>query len=841
MPAFRRVFNADPGSAVLAEIEAVVIVDIAPPPSLVGAGTGTVLLVGEFERGSLTATEVFGGQDLVTQFGGLGRVTETSIHDGAVALKSGGDELWNGNGFIWLRNKAFSRLLIQRVDTSAGEVTFTRLACLLSSSVGTVAATTGDVITFRGADGTDRSSTLTVTAATLLASGATYPQTLTGQTLIVTNDDNSPRIVTFTAAESVLADYIAKINGALALDLGSDVAGELQMVSETIGRAGFIKCEGTAAAALGFNATGALVAEVVSLEFVVTVPAVGTYTLRIGVLERVSTLFDETIAFTTVPTATEIRDAFFDAFSARNIPFVTLTKVAGANPEIDITYDLNVFSTGTAIVAEPSAGDVVLTTTPAVVNAAYGTGPVQDSARITLTEAASFIDAIAGLDSDVTAAGQLRVCADSSIGVGITHTLQAIASALAIPWGFDLSVLADASDGADVTVPAGTRVRGPNSTWSTLQDFSTGSGRGPFTAKIRPFSDDDTAVTDASGTITTVVDSLGDVFEVTNAADAVRLSAVGLEVAYRAAFAKTVDVNTVAREANIVASARASAGILTILSDNADLATSSGLRARKAIGRPTLGTDRLTMKGDAGVGVGANRNQRLFYCGVGFTTFIPEIQEVGAVQGPGFTDNGVIEVGGDGFYANVRSILPPEENAGQFLGDTNVGSLNVLSLEDFYNPEVGGINLTIQDYTSFRREGIIVPRFTREFDWAFQSDVTSVDGVLDSNVADASRRFMADFIIDTYGDLAARYVKKLGSPNRRRALLLTTSSFMDGLVSPNNPDLARIDSFSQRETSTQTQREAGFMLVSVKAKTFPALLAIQFTIEVGTTVVIEET
>lgn len=836
MPAFRRVFNADPGNAVLAEIEAVVIVDIAPPPSLVGAGTGTVLLVGEFERGSFTATEVFGGQDLVTQFGGLGRVTETSIHDGSVALKSGGDELWNGNGFIWLRNKAFSRLLIQRVDNSAGEVAFTRLACLLSSAEGTVAGSTADVITFRGADGTDRSATLTVTAATLLASGATYPQTLTGQTLIVTNDDNSPRVVTFTAAETVLADYIAKINGVLALDLGSDVAGELQMVSETIGRAGFIQCEGTAAAALGFNATGALVQELFT--FTMTNGTAGEYTLRIDTVARETTTFSVSITYAAPPTTTALATDFFTAFSALNIPFITLTNPASA---VLVTYDVNVTSGGTATVAEPTPGDITdVLTTPAVVNAAYGTGPVQDAARITLTEAASFIDAISGLKSDVTAAGQLRVCADSSIGVGVTHTLQAIASDLAIPWGFDLSVLADASDGEDVTVPAGTRVSGTNSTWSTLQDFSTGSGRGPFTASIRPFSDDDTAVTDTAATITTVVDSLDDVFEVTNAASAVRLSAVGLEVAYRAAFAKTVDVNTVAREANIVASARASAGILTILAENADLATSAGLRARKAIGRPTLGTDRLTMKGDTGVGVGANRNQRLFYCGVGFTTFIPEIQEVGAVQGPGFTDNGVIEVGGDGFYANVRSILRPEENAGQYLGDTNVGLLNVLSLEDFYNPDVGGVNLTIQDYTSFKREGIIVPRFTREFDWAFQSDVTSVDGVLDANVADASRRFMADFIIDTVGDLSARYVKKLGSPNRRRALLLTTDSFLNGLASPNNPDSARIDSYTQQESSTQEQREAGFMLVCVKAKTFPALLAIQFTVEVGTTVVIEE-
>ena len=839
MPAFRRVFRADPGDAVLAEIEAIVIVDIAPPPGLQGAGVGAVLLVGEFERGSFTTAEVFGGQDLVTTYGGLGRITETSIHDGAVAVKSGGDEPWNGNGFIWLRNKSFSRLFIQRVDNSAGVVSVTRLACLVSGAAGPLAANDTETISFRGADGTIRTATVSAAAAQKLATGAAYPVNVDGLTLEITIDDEPlPKLVVFTAAETALADIVAKINAVTALSIASDVGGQLAIDSVIVGRSGFVKVEGTANTVLGFPV--APVQEVQDFEFASA--SVGTYTMQIEVIGRETRVYTSSITYAALPTVTQIRNDIFDGFAVQNIEGITLTKDDTGTPNMIVTFDDNVHTiSGTGVVVEPTPGDVVVTNpTPEVLTAAYGTGNVPNAAQISLSQAAVLIDAVTGLSAGLNADGQLRVCADTSIGVGATHTLRGEVSTLLVPWGFNVVDVADASDAADVTIPAGTRYEGTNSVWSQLQDFDTGIGRGPWDIKVRPFVDDDTALSDTAATVTTILDALPDGFVVTNAATLTRLSATQLETKYREAFDKTIDINTAAREANMIASARASAGILTILRQNALDATGAGLRARKAIGRPLLGTDRDTLKSNTGVGVGANRDQRLIYCGVGFTTQIPEIQEVGSRQGTGFTDDGVIEVGSDGFYASTRSILPPEENAGQYLGDTNVGSLNVLSLEDAYNPLVGGVSLTMEDYISFKRNGIVVPRFSREFGWAFQSDVTSVDGTLDANVADASRRFMADFIIDSLGDLSARYVKKLGSPSRRRALLLTADAFLSDLESPDNPESSRIDSYSILETSTQRQREAGFMLISVKVKTHPHLLAIQFTVQVGPTVVIEE-
>lgn len=840
MAGFRRVFRAFPGNAVLAEIESVDIIDLAPPAVILGAGTGTFIVVGEAERGSFTTTEIFGSQDLQGKFGNLGFATSFSQHDGPVARRSGGTELWNGNLHIALRNKTFSRLLIQRVDNSAGDVEFRRLACLTSTAVDTVVGSNMDTISFKGADGVTKTATLAVSAAALIGSGASFPVSITGDTFILTNDDDAAKVVTFTAADSALVDVIAKINAVMGLPIASDNAGQILLNSETIGRNGFIQAEGTAAGTLGFITT--LIAEVFTFEFVIPTPtAPSTYTLRIVTEERFTTTFDVTITFTSAPTTASARDAFFDAFSALGIPFVTLTKVAGANPELHVTADVNVFLSGTATVVEDTAGDVVDTqlTAPAP-NAAYGSGQVRNAARITLTEASAFIDVVPGLKSDVDSNGVMRVCADSSLGIGGAFTLQGLATPLLVPFGFNAVDIADANDAADVTIAAGTRVSGANTTWVTLQDIETGSGRGPFTVGVRPFDDDDTAVADTS--IATIVETtaIPDRFEVSTTGTTTRLSNSQLNNKYDEALKATIDINTPARDANAVYSARSSSAIMSSLKQNALDATGSGLRARKAIVSPPLSTTRDDMKGITGVGVGVLRDERVFYVGVGFKTQIPEIASVGARGGLGFTDTGIVNVHGDGFYSGVRSLLPPEQNAGQRLADTNAGGILVVALEDFYDPEVGGISLTINDYISFKSNGIIVGRFTRESGWFFQSDVTSVDPAIDAQLAPANRRWLADFIIDTIGDIAIKFIKKLGTPSRRRTIIGEINSFLVGLQSPNQPENTRIALFSVVEDSTDIQRQSGIMVINVKVQSQPDLQTIAVNVTVGTTVEIEE-
>jgi hypothetical protein len=73
MTVYIRRFTEDPGLDVLLDIESVNIIDLEPPEAFAGVGTGTAILVGEFENGPFnTPTEVFGPSDLVSTFGEFG-------------------------------------------------------------------------------------------------------------------------------------------------------------------------------------------------------------------------------------------------------------------------------------------------------------------------------------------------------------------------------------------------------------------------------------------------------------------------------------------------------------------------------------------------------------------------------------------------------------------------------------------------------------------------------------------------------------------------------------------------------------------------------------------------
>jgi hypothetical protein len=234
------------------------------------------------------------------------------------------------------------------------------------------------------------------------------------------------------------------------------------------------------------------------------------------------------------------------------------------------------------------------------------------------------------------------------------------------------------------------------------------------------------------------------------------------------------------------------------------------------------------------------RDERVFYVFPGATTQIPEIAEIGTTGGLGFTVDGVIEVGADSFYASARSILNPEENAGQDLSTTNVGPLNILSLEDAFCAEEGGVALVEADYIAFKRQGIIALRFKRSFGFFFQSDITSVDPTLSAVLASAKRRFMADFIIDTLANLGLANLKKLGTPNRIQAIKSAAEGFLRLLLSPGQPETQRISAFSVVDDTTIEQRELGIQRYDVRVRLLNSLDFIVFRTEVGETVSVEE-
>lgn len=840
MAGFRRVFRSFPGYDEIRSIEGSNILEITPPANIQGAGVGTVLVVGEFERGPLnTPTEVFGPSDFSTQFGGLGHLLSTNPYAGPVAVRSGGDEIWNGNGWVWCRNKKFSGLVICRVDNSAGEVSFSRLASLLGGEGPFTGVTTGGTIQFQRNGVTNVTATFTGTPGQLTATAGTYPTLFVGgETLEVITREGAPsRVVTFTAADQTNANVRDRINARLGLTIADLSGGEIRLSSEVGGADGYIEIVGgTALATLGLPAAPTQQVHT----FTVAAVSAGDYEIPLT-LNVNGVLTTYTIEATrAAETTTQFRVILQAAAEALDIPGITWSSPAAA--QFRATADDNVsFTVGTIV--EPTPADITSTATTAVVRTInYGLGNVPDISSIAATDAVTVIDAVAGLGADVNPDGLLRV---TNSGTAATGTLQVSGGTVYEEFGFDLDTISDAADSDDVTIPAGTRVQDSSATgtiWVTLEDVETGTGGGPYTALVRPWTDDDSAEASTSGNVTLILDNLSESFSVTNGSTITRLSANQLDTRYIEAIDATLTESTAAVKANMIASARASANIASALKQNAIDATAAGLAARKAIVRPLLGTTRAAARAASGFGVGnVGRDERVFYVFPGCTMYVPEIASIGsAVGGLGFTDDGIIEVGADSFYASVRSILPPEENAGQRLTDTNAGDLRILSLEDAYNPEAGGYDLVLADYKTFKANGIIALKRDRTVGWVFMSDVTSVDPALDPAKVEASRRFLADFVMDTLFSISVKYIKKLGTPGRKQALLSEIRSFLRDLQSPEAPESSRIRGYTVTDDTTAELDEQGVFVVNVNVRSYPHLKHLVFRTAVGTTVEIEE-
>jgi hypothetical protein len=272
MSAFVRRFTSVPSLEVLLEIEAVNIVDLAPPDPSTGTGSGAVLVVGEWEDGPFAAggdaadfvsddrtgpVEVFGSSDLVSTFGGFGFVRGTLPSQDPCCRRRNG-ELWNGNGFIKARYLRASRLMVARVDSSVGSVSFSPLASI-DTGIGPYGLTVGQQLSVES-NGAAPASTTAIAAAAAQVTGAagTYPTLFAGgEALSIALDGAAPVTVTFLAADQLLADVIARINATMGATIASNSAGQLRLTGVREGTGGSIviaNVSGTPLATLGLTA-----------------------------------------------------------------------------------------------------------------------------------------------------------------------------------------------------------------------------------------------------------------------------------------------------------------------------------------------------------------------------------------------------------------------------------------------------------------------------------------------------------------------------------------------------------------------------------------------------------
>jgi hypothetical protein len=840
MSVFLRRFLFDPGSEVLLEIESVNILDLEPPASISGVGTGTVIHVGEFENGPFnTVTEVSGATDLVNTFGSLGYTYGGVPGNNPCARSRNADgaitpEYWNGNGIVQLNAKRFRRLLIVRADTSVGSVQFTRQASITGVASFAYNLEPSEILSLDIGAG-PVSATFTATAATVTGIGGVFPTLFVGgETLTIGYDGTPDFTVTFLAADQTALQVAARINAYAGFAFADVSGGQVRFTSIQRGQGAQVRIVSGSAGVL--TALGLTAATTIGTGNVGNIDAV--------LFTEIKTIVQAAVAGTLVEQDSQGR--------------LRISKVAVASSDyILVGPATTALNLGFTVGQEGSADGIANLLSTA------GTYPVVSSGTLTLgvDNEPNFNVTITAADTQAVVITNINAAAGFTMASAVSATLLLLRgrmnggqvrvvsapAGVLTDLGFTLKTIS-VPPIANGTVPAGTEVTNAAGTVSflTMQDVlinaptSTNgiyaAHAGPYTVKVRHSLDDGTGVSALAGTIVKTIRAIdAGSFAVVNLTTlTAALTETQIDAVYLDAFNSTLDLNSPAKIANIICAARQSNQVRKQLRDNVINASATGLFGRIAPIRPPLGTTRAAAKSTiAEPGVGAYRDQRVIYCYPGANSFVPVIARRGLGGGVGFTADGNVDMGADGFLASVMSQLPPEENPGQQTSFTT----GINSLETSPNAQ----GFTIEDYIAFKSSGICALRLDAGNAF-FQSGITSVDPLVNPNLKNIARRRMADFIQDSVANRAQAFGKKLSTNLRRQAITSEIRSFMDQLLSRNNPAGQRIAGYTidSKSGNTPDLLAQGLFRIILKVRTLASLDSIVIESTVGESVIVEE-
>jgi hypothetical protein len=801
-----RRWTFDPGADVLLNIESVNILDLQPPSAIVGVGAGAVCIAGEFENGPYaTPTEVTSPNDVSGTFGMLGFTYGgiPSQYPCAVSRKADNavlPEYWNGNGFVQLSGKQFARLFIVRVDTSVGSVQFTRLAFITGAAEFAYNMTSGEVLGLDLGSG-ETLSTFTGAFAFVDSGAGTYPTTFAGgETLTLGYDATTNFTTVFLATDQSMAQVIARINQYAGFLFASNCVASVGSIT---GGTGYTVAP-TATFSAPQNPNG--------------IAATGTATVSGGAVTGV-TITSPGSGYTAAPTVT----FGGPGTGAAGTPALFTTKFALTSRQQ---------GTGAAVRVVSGSGSVI-SDLGLTVAATAGTGNVANIAAVTFSEARTIItEAITGTTVEQDSSDEIRI---SNSGTPGTGTITVGPSTTAIALGFVIGQTNSAAAGVAGTIPAGTVVKADSThIFVTAQDVAvTAAGAGPYLVKVRHAVDDTTGLAATAGSITTVVNppDLGAFTVINLAPTTAALTDAQIDAQYAIALTSTLAVNSVAKQTNLIYSARQSNVLRSQLKLNAITASASGCYGRMAVVRTPMNTlSSVAQSTNAAPGVGTARNERVVYCYPQANTYVPLIATVGLNGGAGFTADGNVDVGADGFLAAICSQLPPEEDPGQ---ETPFAT-TVNGLESGANVQ----GFVMQDYIAFKAAGICALRVDDGLAF-FQSGCTSVDPLVYPNLVNIARRRMADYLQDSIAIAMVSFGKKLSTFMRRNAMESEIRVFMTGMLGNAITGAGqRIDSFSLavKNNTTSTLGQGRFRL-TLKARTLNSLKSIEIETFIGEQVI----
>lgn len=176
-----------------------------------------------------------------------------------------------------------------------------------------------------------------------------------------------------------------------------------------------------------------------------------------------------------------------------------------------------------------------------------------------------------------------------------------------------------------------------------------------------------------------------------------------LEALYVTALAALEGSATPVSEIDEVICARTSANIIAAGKAHALDASKTGTKARRFIAAPNLNSvqNTTTATQDASPGVGASRDERVFFTWPGFRIFIPEAVgfKIKCADGTVTTD-GMLDMPFDSVLASLVSILPPERSPDQTAAPVPDILSCVLGIQR------GVPSLTMADYIRLKARGV---------------------------------------------------------------------------------------------------------------------------------------
>lgn len=831
MAGFIRRYSFVPTQAELTKIEGAVIIDLPPPGAIEGVDTGVACIVGEFAdcsyavevdgTGAVSSNVqpqgIFSGQDYLNKFGGF----DPTIGDF-------GDS--EGNGFVSLRSKRYSSLIISPVNLASSwgcrffrelplSTSYTDTLPVVPVSAASLPAGTEFV---NGTAGRLRTaSSIGFTALPVIAAGISG-QTLAGAsavTQVFTSayqatkvwqvDDSGPTYVDMTAA------FNNNTDNDVILFPATEAVDDYFAVGSV---APFDKL--TLDFANGTQGAGGTVA--------------WEYSQGGGSWAALTNVSDGTSGFTAAPADSVAvtwdvpSDWAPDTISGVSAYYVRarVTQVYTTNPQLDQGF---LDGTDWFAISRPDGGQGAKKGDIIVV------GNNNSGAKAPLLEAGTYRVAVS------PTASTINLTVERLNGQSFTWTAQAGGGA-GVPWR--LHVSSDA-DSAPVVVLGATQPGGYKASES-----------GGASIPVRPLTDENGADSDGTwaaftllsplvvpealtGSTAAPLSGLGGITHPTQAVDfdaSIQLpnavSDASLDARYQEAIDATISDQPPICNINIIWAARTSALIRSGLRQNANDA-STQCKGRMAVIRPDLGVHTTSDAiSSTSPGVGATRAERVTYSWPGMVISVPEAVDIRLKTADGLTTiDGQLDVGMDSIVASLKSNLPPERNIGQGQAPVPQIMAPVLGIQR------GVAKLTMNDYIALKEQGIAALRITPKGATVIQSGVTSS---LVSTERTIQRRRMADFINDSVADRLVELSKLPLTDSNKDTMVGEVDAFLGGLKSTTNPAAQRIADYSIDDKSGNTPESlaANLFFIISKVRLIPTGDVIVFQTEIGNNVVI---